>query len=90
MDQHDEQNADHNEHQIGSYHDVRISIFWPGLGQGRGPGRKLVEAATWPSTASEVRKLVTSGAPISPGWRLPWKKMYRRIQADTQAADGAP
>ena len=22
-----------------------------------------------------------STAPISPGWRLPWKRMYRRIQA---------
>ena len=34
-----------------------------------------VEAATLPSTAREVRKPVTSGAPISAGWRLPWKKM---------------
>jgi hypothetical protein len=41
-----------------------------------------VEAATWPSTAREERKRVTSGAPISAGWRLAWKKkMYRLIHA---------
>jgi len=33
-----------------------------------------------PSTASELRNFVTSGAPISAGWRLPWKKIKRRIQ----------
>jgi hypothetical protein len=27
-----------------------------------------------------VRNAVTSGAPISAGWRLAWKKMYRLIQ----------
>jgi hypothetical protein len=31
-------------------------------------------------TASDVRKAVTSVAPISAGCRLPWKKMNRRIQ----------
>jgi hypothetical protein len=40
-----------------------------------------VEAATFRSTASEVRKREISGPPISAGCRLPWKKMYRRIHA---------
>ena len=34
-----------------------------------------VEAATWPLTASAVRKALTSGPPRSIGWRLPWKRM---------------
>ena len=40
-----------------------------------------VDAATSPSTASELRNFVISGAPISAGWRLPWKNMKRRIHA---------
>jgi hypothetical protein len=40
-----------------------------------------VEAATRPSTARALRNPVTSGAPSSAGWRLPWKRMNRRIQA---------
>jgi hypothetical protein len=40
-----------------------------------------VEALTLPSTARNERNRVISGAPISIGWRLPWKKMYRLIQA---------
>jgi hypothetical protein len=40
-----------------------------------------VEAATCPSTARDVRNFMTSGARISAGWRLSWKKMKRRIQA---------
>jgi hypothetical protein len=39
-----------------------------------------VEAATLLWTASEVKNAVTSAAPISAGWRLPWKKMERLIQ----------
>jgi hypothetical protein len=31
-------------------------------------------------TASTVRNSVTSRAPISAGWRLAWKKMYRLVQ----------
>jgi len=34
-----------------------------------------VEAATFPSTASELKKRVISGAPISAGWRLRWNRM---------------
>jgi hypothetical protein len=40
-----------------------------------------VEAATRRSNAREERNRVTSSAPISAGWRFPWKKMYRLIQA---------
>ena len=35
----------------------------------------VLEAATLESTARAVRNLVTSGAPMSAGWRLSWKKM---------------
>jgi hypothetical protein len=38
-----------------------------------------VELATLPSTASEARKRVISGAAISAGWRLPWNTTKRRI-----------
>ena len=34
-----------------------------------------VDAAALPSRASELRNVVISGAPISAGWRLSWKKM---------------
>jgi hypothetical protein len=40
-----------------------------------------VDAATFPWTASELKNCVISAAPISTGWRLPWKMMHRRIQA---------
>lgn len=38
-----------------------------------------VDAATWPSVASELRYRVTSVAPMSLGWRRPWKRTNRRI-----------
>jgi hypothetical protein len=40
-----------------------------------------VDAATFPSTASDVKKRVISAAPMAAGWRFPWKKMQRRIHA---------
>src|SRR6266508_5869651 len=45
-----------------------------GTGARSAPGSGW-RAATRPSTASELRKRVTSGPPSSAGWRLPWKKM---------------
>ncbi len=39
-----------------------------------------VEAATRPAVARALRERVTSAAPISRGWRLPWNRMKRRIQ----------
>ena len=39
-----------------------------------------VAAATSRSVASQLRNAVTSRAPISAGWRLPWKSTKYRIQ----------
>ena len=38
-------------------------------------------AATLPSTARWLRKALISRAPISLGWRMPWKRQYLRTQS---------
>jgi hypothetical protein len=48
--------------------------------QQRGECLVLVEALTCRSVASALKKPVISGSPSSPGWRRPWKWIYRRIQ----------
>jgi hypothetical protein len=51
-------------------------------GQADGPlGTDDVVEREWASTAREIKSRVTSGPPISRAWRLPWKRMYRRIHA---------
>ena len=40
-----------------------------------------VDALTWHSVARCVRNVSIASGPSSLGWRRPWKRMYRRIQA---------
>jgi hypothetical protein len=69
----------------------RCRTAWPGTptatatrGQrsgtcGRGP--RAARPSRRLGSDRSLRKRVTSAAPISAGWRLPWKRMYRRSRS---------
>jgi integrase len=60
----------------GKGHLVNIAKAWRRIRARAG----LVEAATFCRTARWVKNASMSAAPISLGWPLSWKKMYRLIQ----------